>query len=141
MGRILGNVALDRLKLLGGLNQMVEALLLPKTSARLQQLIDFLRRESLPGRALSFDFRFAQQADNGMDVIGHHHKVAHVVAISIEVQQSIRDDLAQFRTPQNARSQPFVERFQVLPRKRLVKLAPERDIQPVKLVPPVSISH
>ena len=115
MGGMLRNVALNRLELLEGSNQMVEALLLPKTPARLQQLIDSLRRETLPGRALSFNFRIAQQADNGMDVIGHHHKVAPVVAISIEVQQSIRDDLAQFRTSQDARSQPFVERFQVLP--------------------------
>ena len=112
--RILCDVTPNRFKLLRRADQVVEALLLPKTPARFQQLIDLLRRESLPGRALSFDFRIAQQADNGMDVIGHHHKVAHVVAISVEVQQSIRDDLAQFRTPQNARSQPSVERFQVL---------------------------
>jgi hypothetical protein len=90
---------------------------------------------------LSFDLGIAQQADNRMDVIGHHHKVAHVVAISVKVQQSISDDLAQLRTTQDAGSQPFVERFHVLAGKRVVKVAAQRDIKPVKLVPPVSISH
>lgn len=35
----------------------------------------------------------------------------------------------------------FKERFHVLAGKRVVKVAVERDIQPVKLVPPVSISY
>ena len=115
VSRVLCDVTLNRFKLLRRADQVVEALLLPEAAFVLQFLIDLLGRESLSRRALSFDVRLTQQADHQMDVIRHHHEIAHVVTHSVKVQQALAHELTEFLLTQHTRAISLVQRFEILP--------------------------
>ena len=72
---------------------MIETFFLPEPPTRSDGLIDLARSELLPGITLCLDFGVTEYADQHMDVVRHDDKVAHVVPIAVEVQQTVGNDL------------------------------------------------
>ncbi|WP_254512551.1 hypothetical protein [Anatilimnocola floriformis] len=100
--RVVGNVFPQVFILLGTSHQMIEGLLLPKLAFPAQQPVDFGGRKLQPGIALISHCFCRREHGKEMDVIGHDHKITHSVVNSIEMEQTIADDLRDGRLLEEA---------------------------------------
>ena len=86
---------------------------------------------------MGLDFGVAEQADNHMHMIRHHHKITHVIVFAVEVQKTRRHNLTQFRSSKNAGPMALIESIHKLTRKGLVKFLLLQWRKVRKLCPPV----
>lgn len=89
LDRILSYVVPKCLKLLWCADKVVEAVLLPESSTSSQFAIDLHGRKVLPGFTLLEQRILRRKRREQVDVIRHYNKVGNLIAITIEVQQTL----------------------------------------------------
>ena len=89
--RVISDVVAEIGELRFGTNEMIEAVLLPKSSGLGEMLVDLSRGETFPSFALIEHCIVVGKHDKHVDMIWHHYKICQPVAILVELEQTVRD--------------------------------------------------
>ena len=71
-------------------------------AAAAQAFVDLCRCVFLPRPALPEHLSVPWKLDKDVDMVGHHHKVAQLVSVTVEVTKAVRDNRRKLRTAKQA---------------------------------------
>lgn len=101
---------------------MIETVLLPEPTFRLEFSIDLTRGEVFPRITLNQHCRFIQKRDQHVDMIWHHNKVEKLVSIIVKMMQTSPDDFGHRSAPQDACSMTSIKLVMPAFREMVIKL-------------------
>lgn len=107
--RVLRDVVTQAAKLTFVAHEVIKGVLLPKAALKAECGIDQASGEVLPGVALIDHRGLVRESGEQMDVVRHDDEVEHLIAVAIEVQKAVSDDVSDFRLAEHAGTVASIE--------------------------------